>query len=151
MVLSFSNSLMVAAQFAWQQGKACVHTNQGTFRTLTLTEGANIINLPISHKLGTTTDGPRFLWQLPWVLSGTQRTCCSYSNHLTVFQGQPGILSNTPPHLATMGAALPMHSVCRIYLLKDPYLSQGISLLTARGCQYLISWKTLRTASGSCR
>lgn len=51
MVLSFSNSLMVATQFAWQQGKAwvrpSVHTNQGIFRTLALTEGANIINLPI--------------------------------------------------------------------------------------------------------
>lgn len=54
------------------------------------------MNLPISHWLKTPVDVPRLLWQLPWVLSRTQRKCYYCINQVAVFQRQSSILGNMP-------------------------------------------------------
>lgn len=46
------------------QVRCRAHTNQGIFRTLAQRKRENIINLPTPYGLGTSVDGPRFLWQL---------------------------------------------------------------------------------------
>lgn len=80
-VLSVSNPLW------WQPG---VHSGRRAWVKLNMVSaqtehvwnpdfqgGASIINLPIPHLLGTLVDGSKLLWQLPWALFSTYRTCCS--------------------------------------------------------------------------
>lgn len=64
------------------------------------------------YQLGTLVDGSRLLWQLPWLLFRTNRTCCCCISQVTVFQGQSGILGSTPSHLSATVATLYMHPVC---------------------------------------
>ena len=114
LVLSSSNPLIVVAWFVWQQGKfglgqIRIHTNQGTFRTLTLRDEANIISFPIFHWLRTLVDGPR---QLSQVLFRTNRACYYCINQVTVFQGQSSILGNMPSHPGAVVAALSIHQIC---------------------------------------
>ena len=49
-------------------------------------DGANIIDLSVSHQLGTLMGSLMLLWS--WVFFRTHKTCCYCFNQVTVFQGQ---------------------------------------------------------------
>lgn len=101
-VLSSPNNGSLVCTVTWEslsESRLSVHTNQGIFITFTLRKEADIINLPISHQLGTLMNGLRLLWQLPCVLFRTHRTCCYCINQDTVFQGKSVILGTMPSHL----------------------------------------------------
>lgn len=103
MVLSFSSPLMVATWFAQRPENAwvrpgTVHTNQDIFWNFTLREGANIINLPVPHLLGTPVD-----------VFGSCLGCCFKCTRHTIvaltrslyFEGKSDILGNMPFYLGT--------------------------------------------------
>ena len=115
MILTFFNPLMVAAWFARQLGMLGLDQIQYPYKPGHIWSPhseVNIINLPISHWLGTSLDDPIFLWKLPWTLFKIQTTCCYCINQL-VFQS--GILGNMPSHLDIMIASLFMGPFCCIY------------------------------------
>lgn len=62
-----------------------------------------------------------------------------------------------PSHLGGTVAVPPMHKITTILPTEGsvvkPYSCQSMSSLIARGCQHLMifAWKSVRTASGSCR
>lgn len=155
----FFNPLMVASWFAWWRGKfwlgQTLHKNQGIFITLSWRKGDNTINLPIPHQFRTPVDGPRLLWQLSWVLFRTQRTCYYWINQVTVFQRKLASLAMCHPtwaplwrlFLCTESAVSIVGSGARTHTQAGAasWLPGAVSTLEAR------IWKTVRTASGSCR
>lgn len=82
---SFFNPLMVAAWFARQLGMlglGQIHYPYKPGHIWSPHSEVNIINLPISHWLGTSLEYPTFLWKLPWALFKIQRTCCYCINQV---------------------------------------------------------------------
>ena len=51
--------------------------------------GTSLINLPIPCLLGAPVGGPKLLWQLPWPVFSTHRTCCNCVNKSLHFRGRP--------------------------------------------------------------
>lgn len=123
MGFGLSNPLIIAAWLGYGERKTwwrhSSHTNQSMLRMLSV-RSTSIINLPVSHQLGTSVDSPRLLWQLPWALFRAHRTCCYCIYQVTIFQGQFSIPSNTSFLPSTAVAILSMHPIC--CLLKDQLL-----------------------------
>lgn len=154
-VLSSPNNGSLVCTVTWEslsESKLSVHTNQ--FITFTLRKEADIINLPISHQLGTLMNGLRLLWQLPCVLFRTHRTCCYCINQNTVFQGKSVILGTMPSHLDTSISTLSMYQSAAFSEASVPRPCTWAMALASwfpGGVSALWTQKTVRTGSGSCR
>ena len=152
MVFSFSDLLMAPAWFTWRQEKSLVrhsvHTNQGIYRTLTQRKGANFINFPIPHQLGTPVDGLQLLGQLPWALFRTHRSCCDCINW------HPWQCTFPPRSYRghSFYARNPLDVQKDQLLGFIPSLGHQLSDCQKVSLPYeLERGKTLRTSSGSCR
>ena len=88
-----------------------VHTNQVVFIILTWREGTSIVcRSLIGREWPQTPLAVALAWfRIP-------RTCCSYINQVTVFQGQSGVLNNMSFHLLAGGCSF--HVPNLLHLLK---------------------------------
>ena len=118
LVLSFSNLLTVVPGFHGDKGEfeLCQMRSPhkpGYVRTLSQRTEASIIRLPVPHQLGALVGGLRLLWQLPWALQRTHRTCHYCINQVTVFWGQSGIRDIVAilsmPHILAGKPRWPLH------------------------------------------
>ena len=127
---------MCSDRKAWVRPDA-VSTQTKAFLEPFLRGRESIINLPIPHHLGTPVDGPRPLWQLPWTLHRTHRTCCHCISraiqHLWQYSVPPGCYGN--------GFSCALN---QLYLPKGQLLGHipelGHQLPDCKECQCLASW-----------
>ena len=136
LVLSFSHLLTVVPGLHGDKGECELCQMRSPhkpeyIRTLSQRTEASIIHLPVPHQLGTLVGGLRLLWQLPWVLLRTHRTCHYCINQVTVFEGRSGIRDIVAvlsmPHILAGKPRWPLHTS---WPHRDPLLLFHINAFT---------------------
>ena len=131
--LNGGNLACMATMESLGYAKCSVSPSQSVFSTLTEIEGANIIKLPMPHWWGTLVDGPRLLWQLPWLFLEQTGHVTTLTKSLS-YKGNLASLGNTPG--CARVASLSMHMIyCgRQWGLPQVLASKKVKVKVAQWC-----------------